>query len=1391
MSQPVQVVFREGPLQVHELEVQEGDTLTQLLEATDPHSVRLDLRRAPLLAAYIIADPQSEEWLLALLSHHIVCDHISLEFIIAEIHSLFQGRMDKLPLSVPYRNFIAQLRMHSSEEDEIYFRQRLGDVTETTAPFGVLDVKSIGEIREENFTLPQNLAKKIREQAKKYGVSPAALFHLAWAHVLAQCCGKEDVVFGTVLTGRMQGSTGVERTIGMFINTLPVRMKIGGLTAQQAIVETHKNLTELLVHEQTSLTLALRCSGIDKTMPLFTTILNYRHIQNTELLAYEENLEGLRTIIGGEERSNYPITFSVNDFGDLFGFTVQCVTEISPSIFIGWVYSTIESLVAALISVSNKQIRTISILPEEEYKQLIFGWSSCSTGQPENCVIHQSFEAQTIKTPDAIAVTFESNSLSYAELNAKANQVANYLITQGVGSDVLVGICIERSLEMVIGLLGILKAGGAYVPLDPAYPEERLAKMMTDSNVGFMLSRSGLLEKLERCYLDRDGLIEETNLHSIQTICMDNDWPVIARCSAVNPLSRIHPLNLAYMIYTSGSTGQPKGVAVNHRNAVYSTWARSKYYPDPVQGYLLLSSFAFDSSVAGIFWTLGQGGYLCLPSEIASRDPVALAALIDNQQVTHILGLPSLYLVLMDQVPAQLLSLKVVIVAGEACTTDVVKRHYEILPSVKLYNEYGPTEGTVWSSVYQASLDDIARPLAIGRPIDNVRIYILDRCLNPVPVGVAGELYIGGTGIVRGYWQLPELSAERFIPDLFQADGGRLYRTGDLVRYRGDGAIEFLGRIDHQVKIRGFRIELGEIEAELLKHADIKEAVVVVREDQSGNKRLVAYLVSNQLGVLQVDDLKAKLKQVLPDFMVPGAFVVLQQMPLSANGKLDRKKLPMPDATRQLNKPYIAPRTKIESTLATVWQQILGVEHVGVEDDFFCLGGHSLLAAQLAFAIEKALQTTFPVKVVFENPSIAKQARWLIGEANIDEIVDLNVEAQLGSDIWPLQAKPIDITQSAALLLTGATGFLGGFLLVDLLEQTQASVYCLIRATDESQALNRLQQQVRRYELFDRIDWQRVIPVCGDLATEHLGLSENRYLEIAANVDAIFHNGALVNFVQTYQSLKATNVLSGVEVLRLAATAKSKAIHYVSTLSVFAGRPTNPQGFMETDEPLLNDELTGGYAHSKWVAEKVFRMAQQRGFQIKIYRPATVAGDSLNGVWNLDDFMCRVLKGCIQMGLAPEVDSYLDIAPVNDISRAIVTLAQLPYVANNIYHLNHPNPPTADFVFDWFIAYGYPLHKVTNHQWRSAIQAAAQTITDFALAPLLSLIVDETISGDQTAHEEFVRYDCSMTQRTLARHGMVYPPIGNELFTQYRDYFVRSGFIDAVELEKIPELGVG
>ncbi|OHX36745.1 hypothetical protein BJL95_07520, partial [Methylomonas sp. LWB] len=1342
-----------------------------------------DLQRGPLIRAslLILVDSGSEqEAILMLTMHHIVSDGWSSAVLINEFAALYrafsQGRPSPLAeLPIQYADFACWQRrwLSGGELDRqlSYWRQRLADAT------GVLELPTdrprpaVMTYRGSNisFEIPLELARQARALSKQYNVTLFMLLLAVFKLLLSRYSGQTDLCVGIPVANRNRRE--IEDLIGFFVNTLVLR---SDLSANPTFAELLEQIRATVLDAQNhqdlpfeKLVEALQPVRDPSRSPLFQVMFV---LQNHDSLALSLPDLEVAVLEDDTRTAKFDLTLHIQDWPDgrLSGsfeyntdlFDAETVTGLARHYFI---------LLQAALERPQIRISELPLLSDGEKRQILEDWNAIGIEYPQGHCIHQLFEAQAERTPAAVALCFEDKTLTYAELNAKANQLAHYLISQGVGPDVLVGICIERSLEMVIGLLGIVKAGGAYVPLDPSYPEERLRYMLDDACVDLLLTRQGLATAV--------GLARR------RTVYLDDDWLQLAFCREHNPTPRNHPLDTAYIIYTSGSTGQPKGVAVAHGNALHSTQARFAYYADPVRAYLLLSSFAFDSSVAGIFWTLGQGGCLCLPKDEAGKDPVALADLIERHGVSHMLALPSLYALLLEQASEKLDSLKAAIVAGEACATEVVKRHFAALPAVKLYNEYGPTEATVWSSVYQASLDDLDRPLAIGRPIGNVRLYILDSYLNPAPVGVAGELYIGGAGIVRGYLNRPALSAERFIPDPFQAGGGRLYKTGDLARYRADGAIEFLGRIDHQVKIRGFRIELGEIEARLLQHPDVKEAAVLAREDQPGDKRLVAYLVEDQLGTLVIDELKVQLKQTLPDYMVPSAFVVLDEMPLSANGKLDRKKLPAPDIGEQLRKPYVAPRTETETLLAEIWREVLGVEKVGVEDDFFELGGHSLLATQLAFAVQNRLRLPFPVKAVFEKPTVAEQAGWLSGEAD-EESLDLQVEAGLGSDILPLPAKPAELGQSRALLLTGATGFLGAFLLADLLEQTQAHVYCLIRAADEAQAFSRLEKQLARYDLLERIDWRRVIPVCGDLASECLGLSEDRYREIAAGVDAIFHNGALVNFVQPYRALKAANVSGSVEVLRLAATERPKAIHYVSTLSVFAGNPSNPQGFSETDEPLLCDALTGGYAQSKWVAEAILRAASQRGFQVAVYRPATVAGDSRNGVWNTDDFLCRVFKGCMQMGVAPDVDSRLDMAPVDFVSGAIMALAQEADVAGGIFHLNHPHPPTTNAWFDWFIAAGFPLRKVSNQQWRATMLAASESIADFALAPLLTVFAEDAQQEGATDRDEAVGYDCSATQCRLAALGMAYHFSDDSLLARYRDYFVRSGWIDAAKIEK-------
>lgn len=618
--------------------------------------------------------------------------------------------------------------------------------------------------------------------------------------------------------------------------------------------------------------------------------------------------------------------------------------------------SQFQKLLSCVIINPDAAISDLEILSDPELEKLLFEFNNTKVDYNHSQLIHQLFEAQAERTPDNIAVVFENQQLTYRELNEQANQLAHYIQKLGVQPEVLVGICVERSLSIAIGILAILKAGGAYVPLDPNYPSERLEFILQDTQTPVLLTQQSLLQDLPST--------------QAKIICLDSDWETIASESQDNPAVAMTSANLAYVIYTSGSTGKPKGVQITHQNLVNSTQARFNYYQEPVGGFLLLSSFAFDSSVAGIFWTLCSGGTLVFPQVDGEQNISYLLNLISQNQVTHLLGLPSLYKVILEQASQQeLSSLRSAIAAGESCPPELIIRHLEKLPQAHLFNEYGPTEATVWSSVYHCCSPEIANSVPIGRPIANTQIYLLDRNLHPVPWGVAGEVYIGGDNLARGYLNRPDLTAERFIPNPFN-EGSRLYKTGDLARYLPDGNIEFLGRIDQQVKIRGFRIELGEIETALAQHPSIRENLVIARAENSTQKRLVAYIVPQPGQVTpNLRELHHFLAEKLPEYMLPSAFVRINNIPRLPNGKIDLKALPEP----KLSGIFLVPRTAIEKTLADIWAQVLRLEQVGIQDNFFELGGDSILSIQIvARANQAGLQLT--PKQVFDYPTIAALA---------------------------------------------------------------------------------------------------------------------------------------------------------------------------------------------------------------------------------------------------------------------------------------------------------------------------------------------------------------------------------------------------------------------------------
>ncbi|WP_407119502.1 amino acid adenylation domain-containing protein [Bradyrhizobium sp. LMG 9283] len=991
LSCPAQVVWRNAPLEVSEVELDgaAGPGAAQLKARFDPRQQRIELGRAPLLRFVIAREPGSGRWLLLELQHHLIGDHTTLELMHAEVRAVLEGREDELAAPQPFRNLVAAARLDvGAKAHEEFFRTMLGDIDEPCTPFGLCEVQGDGSgTREAQRMLPQALSARLRSQGRRLGVSLASLCHLAWGQVVARSSDREQVVFGTVLFGRMHGGAGADRAMGLFINTLPLRLDLDGTAVEASVRTTHARLAELLAHEQASLALAQRCSAVAAPAPLFSALLNYRHNTAAVASASDGSLVGVEWL-GEEERTNYPLTLSVEDFGEALGLTAQVTEGVSADRVCGYMQRALEQLAEALERAPTTPVRELDILPPDERAYLLEELNRTAAAYPSDRCIHELFEAQVRRAPDAVAVVYQDQRVSYGELNARANQLAHHLIAIGVKPDQPVAICVARSVAMVVGLLAILKAGGAYLPLDPAYPSARLHQVLEDAAPHLLLA-----DAAGRAALGDVGV-------DASVVELDAAAPAWASLPESDPDPRALGLtsrHLAYVIYTSGSTGTPKGARNEHRAIVNRLmWMQNAYGLNATDVVLQKTPFSFDVSAWEFFWTLLEGAILVLAPPGAHRDPDALVDLIIGQRITTVHFVPSMLVSFMDAKSVdRCRSLRRVLCSGEALPAASVHKVRRLLPWTGLHNLYGPTEAAIDVTAWSCPDEFDGAIVPIGRPIANTRVYLLDGHGAPAPFGAVGELYVGGAGVARGYLNRPELTAERFIASPF-VDGDRLYRTGDLARYLPDGNLEFLGRNDDQVKIRGFRIEPGEIAARLCEHPFVREAVVVAHEGPGGEQRLVAYVVcapeaaSNGLeGSELAGALRAHISAHLPEYMVPSAFVRLAALPLTLNGKLDRKALAAPDDEAYARAAYEAPQGEIEITLAQIWAELLGVERVGRHDDFFALGGHSLLAVQLLSRVSQAIGFTLPLTTLFAKPVLADLAASIMDELSRSGAQDL------------------------------------------------------------------------------------------------------------------------------------------------------------------------------------------------------------------------------------------------------------------------------------------------------------------------------------------------------------------------------------------------------------------
>jgi amino acid adenylation domain-containing protein/thioester reductase-like protein/non-ribosomal peptide synthase protein (TIGR01720 family) len=1810
-----------------------------------------DFEQGPLFRVSVIT-LSTEKHLLFICLSALIADTATVRNFIYEIGNSYTACLRGQELCdepMQYADF-AEWQNELVEADdtevgkEFWQKQDISDACSLKLPFEFrVSAKSDFSPQLLSIKIENKLYDQLEKIVKKYQTSYSNILLSCWLIILSRITGKKDILVGHAWSGRKYEE--LEKILGLFAKHLPFYY----------LLNENDKFIEILQKIQD------KTQDFDKYQEYFTWNQNQKLFNN-------EKIDYLPLSFEFEERQDKyladDVSFSFlaqSSYFEQFKVKLHCIRQCN-SLNLEFHYDSnffniesienlsnqFQTLLESAIQNPETSVSALQILSASTSQQLLVDFNKTDSDYGHARCIHNLFEQQVKNTPNKIAVVFEGQQLTYAELNTRANQVAHFLQQLEVKPEVVVGLFMQRSLELLFGLLGILKAGGAYLPLDPALPTESLAFRLQDAQASVILTQQQLLEKLAE--------------HSVQTVCIDTQWSAIATQSQENPTSKVTAKNLAYVLFTSGSTGKPKGVAVEHQQIFnYFNAILKKLDLAVCNSFANVSTFAADLGNTTIFTSLCTGGCLHLISQERASDPEALADYFYHHPIDCLKIVPShLAALLACSHPEQIIPRQRLILGGEACSWSLIEQLQQLAPQECLiFNHYGPTETTIGVLTYQIPKEknnQISEIVPIGRPISNTQIYLLDSHLQPVPIGVPGEIYIGGAGLTRGYLNRAELTSEKFVANPFHqkqvteisSSSERLYKTGDLARYQTDGNIEFIGRIDNQVKIRGFRIELGEIETLLRKHPAIRDTVVIACEE-GGNKRLVAYIVLNQDISPTTSELREFLQAQLPEYMVPSVFMRLKALPLTPNGKVDRQALKAPDISRLKGESnFVAPRNSIEQKLAQLWSQILGLQEVGIYDNFFELGGDSILSMQIiAKARQAGLQLT--PKHIFEHQTIAELAaiaqtnkviqaeqglvtgeipltpiqRWFFEQnqpdahhwnqaiflelrktldpgllekaikqllthhdalriyfvrresgweqfnANTDKgkaftyvdvsslspdeqesifdatanqlqislnllegelvrvalfdlgakkpmrllfiihhlVVDgvswrilledlqtayeqlsqnetvrlpskttsfkqwaeklkeyasssalkselkhwldfpaqqissipvdfpggvtnntvaeartvsvtLSVEetqallqdvpavyqtqindvllsallqtykqwtgsncllldleghgreeifddVDLGRTVgwfttifpvllhleetsnlgeilkvvkkqlrtipnrgigygvlrylsnekeiteqlqtlpqaeirfnylgqsdqvlaesslfarvqepngsclslrgkrnylldingiilerklqlnWtysqaihrqdtieaiarnfveilrsliihcqslkakitePAESLPdnLNVTQDKlqpelstliadtaldptihcdnvslintneprAIFLTGATGFVGAFLLHELLHRTSANIYCLVRSSDAESGKHKLQSHLESYLLWNPSFNERIIPVAGDLSKPLLGLSHQQFQFLASEIDLIYHNGAAINLVYPYSVLKATNVLGTQEILRLASQLQVKPVHYISTLSVLSANSHDQVGIPY-----------GGYAQTKWVAEKLVTAARERGIPTSIYRLGRVSGHSQTGVCNTNDRLYRMIKGFIQLGSVPNVDTTIDMTPVDYIAQSIIFLSVQKKSLGKVFHICNPHPISLSELVKWIHSFGYPLQQSTDNEWQTDMLNNSERFLDnplYTLIPFFAGGKSESAGNaeslEETSNPAALDFDLQNTLNELASASIIFPRIDAQLLNTYFSYLLKIGFLSS------------
>ncbi len=1369
--------------------------------------------------------------------------HISIDGLIADGRSLFLLFQDwaqwyqnpalaLLPLQLSFRDYVlAETELQESPAIQPaldYWRNHLP----TLPPAPALPLaKNPSTVDHPKFVrygdrLAPDTWNRLKANAQAKGLTPSGVLLAAYAQVLATWSKSLQFTLNVTLSNRLPLHPQVNDLVGVFssIDLLEVDYSQQDSFADRAL-RLQQQLWKDLDHCQLSgirvlRELArLRQTGASAQMPVVFT---------STLLDLSQ--------LGWMGEIVYWITQTpqvwldcqvYEQHGGLF-FSWDAVEDLFPDGLVASMFGAYRTLLQQLADEPEIWLKSyLSLIPKPQHPEIN------ATPIP-NELLHTLFNHRAKQQPEKVAVIAGDRSLTYSELHHQSHQIGHWLRQRGARPNQLIAVLMDKGWEQIAAVLGVLQSGAAYLPIDPTLPPERLHYVLKDGEVGLVLTQSYLRDKLDLpdtlqyLCVDTDELDAVASpLEAIQTpddlayviytsgstgtpkgvmiahrgvvnaIATTNQHFAVSTTDRVLGLTALHHDMSVYDIFgiltAGGAIVLPETVsqrdpihwlALIYRHQV-TLWnsvpAMMEMLLESISGRELqgqeLGQYGSDKldivALAPLTPQFGGG----MAQDFAFLPPflwpcgLELGGWGGQVQGTHSLSKQSWRL-------GQ--SLRLAFLGGDWISLSLPERLRSWVETVQIVSVGGPTETTLWNIWHPIERVDPAwKSIPYGRAIANTRYYVLNEKLEPCPDWVPGQLYCAGVGLAQGYWRDPEKTKARFIHH--PQTGERLYQTGDLGRYLPDGNLEFLGRQDFQVKINGLRIELGEIESVLSQHPLVQSTVVVAGLEKS----LVAYIVpkseslSENSSDIWEEGFRQYLAKQLPAHMVPTRFVRLKQLPLTANGKVDRQALSkiQPHSSEAVDADE-APRNSTEIQLATIWKELLGLEKIGIHSHFFQMGGSSLLAVQLVNRIANAFQVELPLNRLFESPTIAALSQYLEhAQATVAyPKLDLLSEAVLDPEICLGDRPAYSVTQLQSILLTGATGYLGAFLLYELLQRTNAVIYCLVRSDTIASAKARLRSNLALYSLWNEGLGDRIIPILGDLSQPLLGLTQEQFQALASEIDSIYHNGAVVNFTYPYAALKATNVLGTQEVLRLAAQSKTKPVHFVSSTHVF---PTDPNAENQTVWENMNsnstENLPTGYVQSKWVAEKLIAIAQTRGLPISIYRPSFIVGHQETGAGNAQDLMFRMIKGCIQLGIAPDIDLSFNIVPVDYVSKAIAHLSTKPDALGETFHLVNPYHVAIGWhqILQWLQALGHNIPVIAYPQWLTALQNKSDQHSDNALYPLLPVFL-ETSQGPSpdlihSRHE--IRFDCQNTLSHLSDTALNCPPIDLNWLRKYLSFF--------------------